>query len=122
MLAKILIDTNNGEFMGWTREHLSLYSINYSTGEYIIPAGVPQPDNYWIESALKEGNLMWCIFIIGILYRLLNNLKIGKSCVLHKKMNFDKSIMNKDRSWSEVFEFIFGRKTLSIWCFVPVDS
>lgn len=78
--------------MGWTRYDLGLYSIDYKTGEYTWPKDVPPPDNYWIESQLRDGNLMWCIFIIGILYRLINNLKIGKSCVLHVKMNFDKNI------------------------------
>jgi len=114
--------------MGWTRSDLSLYSIDYQTGEYIVPSNVPSPDNYWIEAALKDGNLVWVIFGIGIIYRFLSNLKIGKSCVLHKKMSFDKTIVNKERTWDEVFFFIFGehRDELSglgyLYCFLPFDT
>jgi len=122
LLAKLFIDPNNGEFKGWTREHLSLYPIDYNTGEYTYPKSSPPPDNYWIESILKDGNLIWVMFITGIIYRFVNNLKIGKSCVLFKKMNFDKSIKNKERSWEEVFEFIFGRKTFGLTCLLPVDT
>ena len=125
MLAVVLIDTNKGDFYGFTRESLSLYSIDYKTEEYIIPDGVPPSDNYWIEGILKDVNTGFVIFIIGIIYRLINNLKIGKSCVLWKKMQFDKSIQNKDREWDQVFEFIFGKKRSEmsyvelLYCMIP---
>lgn len=71
MFAWYTIDQNDGVWKGLTRESIFLYNLNYTTGEYIYPDGVPPDDSYWIESCIRDFNIGWIIFMVGMAIRVL---------------------------------------------------
>ena len=68
---------NQTDLRGMAREFIGLNPLNYTTGKYIYPPGIPVGDNYWIESGIKNFILSWMIFMASMIYRVLNNLKNG---------------------------------------------
>ena len=84
--AENMPDMSN-EQVNTIRYHLGLYPMNFETGEEILPASYDPNQMYYIDNILYIANIGFLLFVVGLAWSLLNNLKRGISYPISLKIN-----------------------------------
>ena len=73
--------------VNFIRDSLGLYKMNFETGEEMFPASYDPNEKYFIDNILYISNIGFLLWVIGLAWGLLRNIKRGISYPISLKLN-----------------------------------